>query len=98
MQLLYKLCIGSYKILYFFIKLLFFFFKKKYCFSILFHHIVHAMVHDWKLRENKTFVGSSGRNCFRFPRTVLPPVFSSNIGEGYRKKTKMRWHNTNGGL
>jgi len=44
-------------------------YSEKYCFFILFRHIVNALEHDWKSSrktENKTLVGSGSGNCFHF--------------------------------
>lgn len=72
-------------------------YSKKYCFFILFRHIVNALEHDWKSsRKTKHSLVVVVEIVFILPRTVMPPVFPSTK---HKNKTKaMRWHITNGEL
>jgi len=69
----------------------------KYCFFILFRHIVNALEHDCKSsRKTKHSSVVVVEIVFILPRTVIPPVFPSTK---HKNKTKaMRWHITNGEL
>jgi hypothetical protein len=80
---------SSFHILYFFYQHIIILFLKKYCFSILFHHIVRAMEHDWKPGKNKTLVGSGGGNCFRFfPGQYCHQYFPATSTKGRERKHK----------